>query len=73
MPHRYQQTQSGQWRCPPGETNAMHWGLEYCVRTETEIDWNLQINHLYYWHNSFRSTLIEKTRVSVKYDPNVFR
>ncbi len=29
----------------------------------------VKINHLYYWHNSFRNGNIEKTRVSVRYDP----
>ena len=29
----------------------------------------VKINHLYYWHNSFRSHNIEKTQVSVRYDP----
>jgi putative transposase len=53
MPHRYQQTQSGQWQCPPGEAYAMQWGLEYRVRTETEIDWALQRN-LYFLEDYFR-------------------
>ena len=30
----------------------------------------VKINHLYYWHNSFRSRSIEKTRVNVRYDPS---
>ena len=30
----------------------------------------VKINHLYYWHNSFRNSSIEKTRVSVRYDPS---
>ena len=29
----------------------------------------VKINHLYYWHNSFRHGSIEKTRVIVRYDP----
>ena len=29
----------------------------------------VKINHIYYWHNSFRSHSIEKTQVSVRYDP----
>ncbi len=29
----------------------------------------IKINHLYYWHHSFRSGSIEKTRVTVRYDP----
>ena len=30
----------------------------------------VKINHLYYWHNSFRNGSIEKTRVNVRYDPS---
>ncbi len=29
----------------------------------------VKINNIYYWHNSFRSPEIEKTQVSVRYDP----
>jgi putative transposase len=29
----------------------------------------VKINHIYYWHNSFRNSEIEKTIVSVRYDP----
>ncbi|MGB5713662.1 MAG: Mu transposase C-terminal domain-containing protein [Waterburya sp.] len=29
----------------------------------------VKINHLYYWHNSFRNGSVEKTSVSVRYDP----
>jgi putative transposase len=29
----------------------------------------VKINNIYYWHNSFRSSEIEKTSVSVRYDP----
>lgn len=29
----------------------------------------VKINHIYYWHNSFRNSEIEKTQVSVRYDP----
>ena len=54
MPHRYQQTQTGQWRCPPGEAYAMQWGLEYRIRTDSEIDWALQRN-LYFLEDYFRA------------------
>ena len=53
MPNRYQQAQAGQWRCPPGEAYAKARGLNYLVRTETEIDWNLQRN-LYFLEDYFR-------------------
>ena len=54
MPHRYQQVQAGQWRCPPGEAYAKARGLNYVVRTETEIDWSIQRN-LYFLEDYFRA------------------
>ena len=44
QPHRYQQDESGQWRCPPGEAYAKRLGLFYAVRSSAEIDWVLQRN-----------------------------
>jgi putative transposase len=29
----------------------------------------IKINHIYYWHNSFRKSEVEKTQVPVRYDP----
>ncbi|MUG96988.1 DDE-type integrase/transposase/recombinase [Scytonema sp. UIC 10036] len=37
-PGRYQKTQSGCWRCPPGEAYASQFGLKYCVRTDAELN-----------------------------------
>ena len=62
MPHRYQQTQTGQWRCPPGEAYAMQWGLEYRIRTDSEIDWALQRN-LYFLEDYFRAETESKSRL----------
>lgn len=44
QPHRYQQDERGQWRCPPGEAYAKRLGLFYAVRSSAEIDWVLQRN-----------------------------
>jgi transposase InsO family protein len=44
QPHRYQQDERGQWRCPPGEAYAKRLGLFYAVRSSAEIDWILQRN-----------------------------
>ncbi len=63
MPHRYQQTQTGQWRCPPGEAYAMQWGLEYRIRTDSEIDWALQRN-LYFLEDYFRAETESKSRLA---------
>lgn len=37
-PGRYQKTESGCWRCPPGEAYASQFGLKYCVRTDAELN-----------------------------------
>lgn len=44
MPTRYVQTQSGGWRCPPGEQYAEQFGLSYGVHSTAEIDWVFQRN-----------------------------
>lgn len=44
QPHRYQQDEQGQWRCPPGEAYAKQLGLFYAVRSSAEIDCVLQRN-----------------------------
>jgi putative transposase len=36
-PTRYQRTEAGQWRCPPGEAYAEPLGLTYSVRTDAEL------------------------------------
>lgn len=37
MPARYQQTGTGQWRCPPGEEYAEPLGLSYRLRSSAEF------------------------------------
>lgn len=37
-PNRYQQGADGRWRCPPGEQVAGNVGLEYRVRSSSELD-----------------------------------
>jgi putative transposase len=36
-PSRYQRTEDGQWRCPPGEAHARPLGLDYRVRSSAEL------------------------------------
>ncbi|PTL35292.1 integrase [Candidatus Methylomirabilis limnetica] len=43
-PHRYQHTENGRWRCPPGEAYAAPRGLYYRFRSSQKIDWGLQRN-----------------------------
>ena len=47
MPHRYERTADGRWRCPPGERYAGPLGLYYRVRSSAEIDWVFQRNLLF--------------------------
>lgn len=34
----------GQWRCPPGEEYAAQFGLQYWLKSDSEINWVLQRN-----------------------------
>lgn len=43
-PQRYQHTDDGRWRCPPGEAYATPVGLYYRLRSSKDIDWRLQRN-----------------------------
>lgn len=43
-PHRYQQDENGNWRCPPGEDFAAEMGLYYRLRTSKEINYKYQKN-----------------------------
>ena len=36
-PTRYQRTEEGTWRCPPGEAYAQSFGLEYRVHSDAEL------------------------------------
>lgn len=38
-PYRYRRETGGDWRCPPGEAYAAHYGLAYRVRSSADIDW----------------------------------
>lgn len=43
-PNRYIHDKEKQWFCPPGESYAHQFGLYYRLRSDTEINWNLQRN-----------------------------
>ncbi len=44
QPTRYQQDETGHWRCPPGETYAAGFGLYYRLRSNAEVNWTLFSN-----------------------------
>lgn len=44
QPVRYHQDETGQWRCPPGETYAAGFGLYYRLRSNAEVNWTLFSN-----------------------------
>ncbi|WP_042142795.1 TnsA endonuclease N-terminal domain-containing protein [Paucisalibacillus sp. EB02] len=43
-PERYILDENGKWRCPPAEAFAKEKGLSFRIRTDAEINWNLQNN-----------------------------
>lgn len=43
-PHRYLLSEDNQWVCPPGESYAKPFQLYYKLRSDSEINWNLQRN-----------------------------
>ncbi len=45
--NRYLISEDGQWHCPPGEDYANQFGLYYCIRSDSKINWVLQRNILF--------------------------
>ena len=45
-PNRYRQ-EAGRWLCPPGESYASRFSLDYRLRSSKEIDWHFQRNVLF--------------------------
>ncbi|MEL7244809.1 MAG: TnsA endonuclease N-terminal domain-containing protein, partial [Cyanobacteria bacterium J06573_2] len=43
-PNRYIHDEEKQWFCPPGVSYASQFGLYYRLRSDSEINWNLQRN-----------------------------
>jgi putative transposase len=53
QPGRYQQTEAGGWRCPPGEAAARALGLTYRVRSSAELSPTVIRNLIFledYWY-----------------------
>ncbi|HBQ99296.1 MULTISPECIES: TnsA endonuclease N-terminal domain-containing protein [unclassified Roseofilum] len=46
-PHRYIFSEEKGWYCPPGEHYANSFGLYYHLRSDAEINWNLQRNFVF--------------------------
>ena len=44
QPARYHKDETRQWRCPPGETYAVDFGLYYRLRSNAEVNWTLFSN-----------------------------
>jgi transposase InsO family protein len=54
-PNRFEQTQQGQWRCPPGERFASSLNLYYAIRSDAELNSTFQRNFVWledYWHSN---------------------
>lgn len=53
-PHRFGQTEQGQWRCPPGEQYASDLNLYYAIRSDAELNSTFQRNFVWledYWRD----------------------
>ncbi len=46
-PNRYVREKNGTWRCSPGEEYAAKYGLQYKLRSSSEIDWIFQRNIIF--------------------------
>ncbi|MEH7459149.1 TnsA endonuclease N-terminal domain-containing protein [Bacillus sp. JJ1127] len=47
QPWKYIKDENGNWRCPPGEKFAHQFGLQFIVRSDKEINWNLHRNYVF--------------------------
>ena len=47
QPNRFKRDNSGSWCCPPGEEYAFSYGLDYKIKSSSEIDWVFQRNVLF--------------------------
>lgn len=62
-PNRYQRNANGEWKCPPGEAYAESMGLDYCVRSDAEIN-PTYVQNLIFLEDYFKS----QTKVKKSYD-----
>lgn len=64
-PARYQRTEEGKWRCPPGEAYAESFGLEYRVRSDAELHPTF-IQNLIFLEDYFRVTPTVPTQLQTR-------
>lgn len=64
-PARYQRTEEGLWRCPPGEAYAVSFGLEYRIRSDAELHPTF-IQNLSFLEDYFRVTATVPTQLQTK-------
>jgi len=77
QPARYQKDEHGTWRCPPGETYASAFGLQYRLRSNAEIDWTL-FSNLEFLHDylstplrTLHPTVYETLIMHIQQEPGV--
>ncbi len=58
MPNRYQRSEQGKWRCPPGESYAARYGLTYTVRTSAELN-PLYLRNLHFLEDYLRDLKLQ--------------
>lgn len=69
-PNRYLLSEDNQWLCPPGETYAKQFQLYYKLRSDAEINWNLQRNLVFledYLRTKNIGVDISRKRTIIKY------
>jgi putative transposase len=75
-PNRYQKNENGNWHCPPGFDVAKSYGLDYHVRTDTELHpiftQNLMFLEDYFrFTNHIPSNITEQIQASVQATPGI--
>jgi putative transposase len=65
MPNRYQRSEQGKWRCPPGESYAARYGLTYTVRTSDELN-PLYLRNLNFLEDYLRDPNLQIEQAALK-------
>jgi putative transposase len=63
QPNRYCRDETGQWRCPPGETYAAQFSMSYRLRSNAEVNWILYSN-LEFLHEYLANVEIEVSQTT---------
>ncbi len=65
MPNRYQRDEQGRWRCPPGESYAAQYGLNYSVRSSAELN-PIYVRNLNFLEDYLRDPDLQVDKAALK-------